>query len=131
MRVLLDTQAWLWMQVAPERFSEAARELVEDSRNELFLSAASSWEIAIKFALGKLPLPEPPAQYVPSRLQTSGTKALSVEQRHALHVATLPQHHRDPFDRLIVAQAELENLPVLTSDPAIMHYDVETIAADG
>jgi PIN domain nuclease of toxin-antitoxin system len=129
MRVLLDTQAWLWMQASPERFSRPALDLVEDARNELFLSAASSWEIAIKFALGKLPLPEPPAEYVPSRLETSGTRALGVEHRHALHVASLPHHHRDPFDRLIVAQAQLETLPVLTSDPAVMRYDIETIPA--
>lgn len=129
LKVLLDTQAWLWIQVSPERFSREALELVEDLRNELLLSAASSWEIAIKFALGKLALPEPPAEYVPARLELSGTKALGVEHRHALHVATLPHHHRDPFDRLIVAQAQLEELPVLTSDPSVMRYDIETIPA--
>ena len=127
--MLLDTQAWLWMQVAPERFSASAAKLIEDTGNELLLSAASSWEIAIKYALGKLPLPEPPSEYVPSRLELSGTRALGVEHRHTLHVAVLPHHHRDPFDRLIVAQAQLEGLPILTSDPEVMRYDVETIAA--
>lgn len=129
MRLLLDTQAWLWMQVSPDRFSAEALALVEDEGNELLLSAASSWEIAIKFALGKLPLPEPPAEYVPSRLELSGTKALAVEHRHALHVATLPHHHRDPFDRLLVAQAMLEGLPILTSDEVLGRYGVETLAA--
>ena len=100
------------------------------SENELLLSAASSWEIAIKHALGKLPLPEPPAEYVPSRPELSGTKALAVEHRHALHVATLPHHHRNPFDRLLVAQAMLEGLPILTSDEALGRYDVETLEAE-
>lgn len=129
MRVLLDTQCWLWMQVSPERFAPAALEIVSDTANELLLSAASCWEIAIKFALGKLPLPLSPAEYVPSRLQTSGVLTLPVSARHALHVATLPPHHRDPFDRLLVAQAQLEELSLLTADRQIAAYDVRLILA--
>ena len=98
MRVLPDTQCWLWMQVSPRRFSAEAVALIEHPDTELLLSAASSWEIAIKYALGKLPLPEPPPRYVPSRMQTSGVSALPVEHSHALRVAELPAHHRDPFD---------------------------------
>ena len=125
MRVLLDTQSWLWMQVSPERFSPEALELVSSPRHQLLLSAASSWEIAIKYSLGRLPLPVPPSEYVPSRMQKSGTLALAIEHVHTLRVAALPHHHRDPFDRLIIAQAQLENLPVLTSDRAFEAYDVE------
>src|SRR3954471_11605866 len=99
MRLLLDTQCWLWMQAAPERFGSETTKLLLDRRTELFLSAASSWEIAIKYALGKLPLPEPPATYVPSRMRSSGVQGLSIEHAHALHVERLPAHHRDPFDR--------------------------------
>lgn len=129
--MLLDTQCWLWMQVAPERFSRAALEVIQDAANELLLSAASCWEIAIKFALGKLPLPMPPLEYVPSRLEASGVLALAVSARHALHVAMLPPHHRDPFDRLLIAQAQLEGLILLTADPALAAYDVQRISARG
>jgi PIN domain nuclease of toxin-antitoxin system len=123
-KVLLDTQCWLWMQVAPERFSSAAMALVRDLDNGLFLSAVSAWEIAIKYALGKLPLPLPPEEYVPSRLARSGVLALAVTHSHALHVATLPHHHRDPFDRLLVAQAQLEGMAILTVDRQLEPYDV-------
>jgi len=96
---------------------------------EVVLSAASSWEIAIKYALGKLPLPEPPGEYVPSRIAASGTSPLPVEHRHALHVASLPHYHRDPFDRLLVAQSRVEGLALLTSDPAFEAYGVDLIPA--
>jgi PIN domain nuclease of toxin-antitoxin system len=102
--------------------------MLTDPTNERLLSAASSWEIAIKYALGKLPLPQPPAEYVPSRMARSRTKPLVIEHGHALHVATLPSHHRDPFDRLIIAQAHLERLPVLTADPQFERYDVQLLA---
>ena len=97
--------------------------------NELFLSAASAWEIAIKHAIGKLKLPEPPERYVPSRLEALRTLALPIEHSHALQVGSLPRHHRDPFDRLLIAQAQLEDLPILTSDEVFASYDVETIPA--
>ncbi len=129
MRALLDTQCWLWMQVSPERLAPAALEIVQDAANELYLSAASCWEIAIKYALGKLPLPMTPAEYVPSRLQTGGVLALPVSARHALHVATLPAHHRDPFDRLLIAQAQLEGLGLITADRQLTAYDVRLILA--
>ena len=129
MRLLLDTQCWLWMAASPERLSARARALVETTDNELYLSAASAWEIAIKHSLGKLSLPEPPARYVPSRLDATRTLALAIEASHALHIATLPPHHRDPFDRLLVAQAQLEDLPILTADPVLARYEVTTIAA--
>ena len=129
MRILLDTHSWLWMASSPERLSAGARALVEASDNELYLSAASAWEIAIKHALGKLRLPEPPARYVPSRLDTLRVGALPIELGHALRVSALPAHHRDPFDRLLIAQSQLERLPILTSDPAFALYDVETIPA--
>lgn len=128
MRVLLDTQCWLWMQAEPDRFSSETRKLLLDPGNELFLSAASSWEIAIKYALGKLPLPEPPSTYVPSRMQSSGVIGLAIEHAHALHVQSLPPHHRDPFDRLLVAQAQLEALPLMTADRALASYSITIVA---
>src|SRR5690606_22039153 len=123
-RILLDTHCWLWLQSEPERFSADVLHELGDPTTELFLSAASAWEIAIKYALGRLPLPEPPDVYVPSRLERSGTSALAVTHRHALHVASLPNHHRDPFDRLLVAQAQLDGVTLMTSDPLLAPYDV-------
>ena len=113
------------MQASPDRFSAEALRIVQDPGNDLLLSAASSWEIAIKYALGKLPLPEPPGTYVPDRMRTSGTTSLPVEHSHALHVAELPGHHRDPFDRLLISQARLDRLVVLTADPQFEPYNVE------
>lgn len=129
MRVLLDTHCWLWLQVAPERFRDRSLELLEDRGNELLLSAASSWEIAVKYALGKLALPELPSVYVPSRMAASGVNGLPVEHVHALRMAELPGLHRDPFDRLLIAQAREERLTLLTADPQILAYDVECLEA--
>ena len=130
MKILLDTHAWLWMQASPDRFTIEARALIEDAASELYLSVASSWEIAIKYALGRLALPLPPTQYVPSRMEISGVAPLPIQQAHALHVSELPLHHRDPFDRLLVAQAQLEKLTVLTSDPLFDEYEVDIRRAD-
>ncbi|MBF8301355.1 MAG: Conserved protein of unknown function, probable VapC16-like toxin (part2) [Acidobacteria bacterium] len=129
MKILLDTQCWLWMALAPERLGAKARELVETTQNELVLSAASAWEIAIKHAIGKLRLPEPPERFVPSRHVTLRTLALPIDQDHALRVGTLPAHHRDPFDRMLIAQAQAEGLPILTADPVFSRYDVTVITA--
>lgn len=129
MRLLLDTQCWLWMRVSPERLSERARELIVEAQVPLLLSAASSWEMSIKYALGKLPLPEPPAAYVPKRLREDGITGLAVTHAHALRVAELPAHHRDPFDRLLVAQAQCDRLTLLTADRVLTGYDVEIVWA--
>jgi PIN domain nuclease of toxin-antitoxin system len=124
-RILLDTQIWLWLQVSPAKLNADALGLVQDSRNSLLLSAASSWEIAIKYALGKLALPEAPGAYVPERMRRSGVEGLAVDHAHALHVAALPPHHRDPFDRMLIAQAQLDALVILTADPSFSRYEVE------
>jgi PIN domain nuclease of toxin-antitoxin system len=129
MRVLLDTQVWLWMLTAPERLSTQSRSLVISADNELVLSAASAWEIAIKHGLGKLQLPELPNEYIPRLMARTGVTPLPVHHRHALRVASLPLHHRDPFDRLLVAQAQLEELPILTADRHFRLYDVEALPA--
>ena len=94
MKLLLDTQCWLWMQATPERFSQSARELVDDPDNVLLLSPVSAWEIATKHALGRLVLPAAPADYVPSRMKSSGVDALPLQHSHALQVAMLPSHGR-------------------------------------
>ena len=117
------------MLVAPERFGEQARALVRRTENELFLSAASAWEIAIKWGLGKLELPEPPARAVPQLMTRTAVTPLPIQHSHALHVAELPSHHRDPFDRILIAQARLESLPILTVDPLFDPYEVERVPA--
>jgi PIN domain nuclease of toxin-antitoxin system len=129
MRVLLDTHVWLWMLTAPERLAEPAGAIVADTDNVLLLSAASAWEIAIKHGLGKLALPQPPGVYVPTRMASTGVLPLPVTHRHALQVVDLPAEHADPFDRLLIAQAQLEDLPILTADDTFERYDVELIAA--
>ena len=106
-----------------------ARALIEDERNELLLSAASSWEIALKWSIGKLDLPERPDRYVPARLAASATSGLAVSHAHALAVADLPRHHADPFDRLLVAQARAEGLTLITADRALGPYDVDKVWA--
>lgn len=93
------------------------------------MSAASAWEIAIKSALGRLTLPEPPATYVPSRMSASGTTALAIEIPHAIEAAALPLHHRDPFDRVLVAQSRLLEIPLVSADRALDKYDVQIIRA--
>jgi PIN domain nuclease of toxin-antitoxin system len=128
-RILVDTQCWIWMSLTPERLSEVARAIVEAPEHELLLSAASVWEIAIKHAIGKLRLPEPPERFVPSRAATLRTASLDIAQAHALRVAVLPMHHRDPFDRLLIAQAQLEDLSILTADPVFGRYDLRVIGA--
>ena len=125
MKILIDTQCWLWLQASPGRFSAATLRLLADPDTEILLSVASSWEIAIKYALGKLALPEPPVAYVPSRLASSGTRGLPIQHAHALHAGALPPHHRDPFDRLLIAQAQLEQLTLLSADRQLAAYDVD------
>lgn len=126
MKLLLDTQIFLWLQTDPDRLGEHLR-IIEDQRTELLLSAVSSWEIAIKCQLGKLPLPQPPERYVPTRMRAIGAQPLAVEHPHALAVATLAPLHRDPFDRLLVAQATLLGLTIATADPAVAQYPVPTL----
>jgi PIN domain nuclease of toxin-antitoxin system len=123
-RLLVDTHVWLWLQAEPRRIDDGVLDLLADPGHELLLSAASGWEIAIKYALGKLPLPEPPSAYVPDRMRRSGATGLSVDHRHALGVADLPAHHRDPFDRLLIVQAQLEGLQIVTEDRSFAAYDV-------
>lgn len=127
MRALLDTHTFLWWNTDDPRLSWTARETIADGRNEIYLSVASAWEIAIKAARGSLILPQPPEQYVSDRLRLHRLAVLTIHLRHALHVYDLPMIHRDPFDRLLIAQSQLEDLPLLTADPEIKQYDVTVV----
>ncbi len=117
------------MLAAPERLGSVGRRIVESYANELYLSAASAWEISIKSALGKLTLPTSPIECVPALLARTGVTAMPILHQHALRVATLPPIHRDPFDRLLVAQAQIEDLLLLTADHAFEGYDVKLLPA--
>ncbi len=122
MRLLLDTHVFLWALDAPERLPSEARHSIEDATNEVYVSAVVAWEIAIKFALGKLELPVVPEIFVPYRMMRLGFRSLPIDVRHALAVASLPPLHADPFDRLLVAQARVEALELVTVDPKITAY---------
>jgi len=126
-RALLDTHALLWWLVADERLSERARETIADPRSELYLSAASSWEIAIKVRLGRLRLPRPPRSLIPAVLAEQRIRPLEISHSHALATADLPPLHRDPFDRLLAAQARMEKLVIVSSDPVFGRYGVRTV----
>jgi PIN domain nuclease of toxin-antitoxin system len=127
--ILLDTQVWLWLLIEPSRLSEAATELLETTSNELLLSSASAWEIAIKHAAGKLKLPEVPERYIPDRMRRTNVLPLHITHQHATRAGGLPMLHRDPFDRLLIAQAELEDLPIITADTRFAGYGVRVLAA--
>lgn len=127
MRALLDTHTFIWATTDDERVSPVAREIIAEGGNDLFLSAASVWEIAIKFGQGRLDLPGTPSEYVPQRMILFGLDPLPVGFHHAYQVSLLPPIHKDPFDRLLIAQAQVENLPIITSDPHFARYGIEVI----
>jgi len=127
MKVLIDTHVFLWWITNDPRLSPRAREIIADGANVVFLSAASGWEIAIKAKLGRLRLPDEPERFILKQLELNAIEVLPVQMSHALHVYALPYHHQDPFDRLLIAQARLEKVPILTADPQISRYEVEVI----
>ena len=131
MRALLDTHCWLWLQTDPGRLGEVLLADLGDPSSERYLSSASAWEIAIKYALGKLPLPEDPTTYVPDRMRISRFRELPITHADALAVTSLPPHHRDPFDRLLVAQARDHGLTLVTADAVIESYDVSMLRVGG
>jgi len=109
------------------QLSQRARQVVEDGATELFLSVASGWEMAIKSRLGKLKVPDDLYSFVAEQVRINAIEVLPIEMIHALHVHALPDHHRDPFDRMLVAQSQIEKMPILTSDPQIARYAVTVI----
>lgn len=129
MRLLLDTQCFLWWFTSPELLNPVAIDHILDQDNELFLSVASSWEIAIKVGIGKLPLPESVDTYIPKRLRLLGAKHLDIIFSHVCQVSLLPQIHRDPFDRLLLAQAHVESFTLVTADEILTQYNVPLLWA--
>jgi PIN domain nuclease of toxin-antitoxin system len=127
MRILLDTHAFLWWISDAPQLSQKARQIIGNGENTLFLSAASGWEIAIKTRLGKLKLPADIASFILEQLSVNAVTPLPIQMKHALRVRSLPDFHRDPFDRMIVAQAQIEDLPILTADQQLAGYNVQII----
>ena len=127
MRILLDTHAFLWWITGDQRLSQRSSECISDGSNELFFSVASGWEIAIKAGLGRIDIPDPLDRFVSEHLFRNHMDVLAIQLSHALHVITLPQFHRDPFDRMLISQAQIERLPILSSDKLLAAYDVEVI----
>ena len=127
MKLLLDTHTFIWWDSAPERLSRRSREVIGDGANELLLSVVSVWELQVKNQLGKLELERPLAELVVDQEKINGLVLLSVGLSHVLGLDTLPMLHRDPFDRLLIAQARVENAVLVTRDAEISEYDVETL----
>ena len=125
MRLLLDTHALLWAMAEPDQLTERARDMIRDGRNEVLVSAASVWEIAIKRALGRLTAPEG----LGAAISAAGFDALPISFEHAELAGSLPTHHHDPFDRMLIAQAQLESLTIVTRDNRFPKYEVHLLEA--
>lgn len=127
MKLLLDTCTFLWIAGGGRELPPRVATLYQSPDNEVYLSAASVWEIAVKHANGRLPLPAPPQSLVPQERERCGVAQLSIDEETALHVGRLPALHRDPFDRLLVAQAIVHGLTILTPDPLVAQYPARVI----
>ncbi len=127
MKLLLDTAPFLWFLTTDERLSEAAAAAIRSSENDVWLSAVSLWEIAVKHQLGRLPLPEPPSSYIPKQRKRHGIASLALRERVIGHLPKLPGLHKDPFDRMLVCQSLEHGLILVTSDPLVRAYPVKTL----
>jgi PIN domain nuclease of toxin-antitoxin system len=127
--LLLDTNAWLWMAADSPRLGVVAREVIEADATVLVLSAVCAWEASIKWAAGRLPLPEPPEVFVATTMRAGGLVPLGIGLDHVVKVATLPRLHDDPFDRLLIAQALVNGHPVLSGDPMLRRYGIPVVDA--
>ena len=128
MKVLIDTHVFIWAYAESDRLSSSTISLLENDGVEKLFSAASAWEIGVKWSKGKLSLPENPATLVPRKIAEAGFQQVPITVQDALNISELPFHHRDPFDRLLIVQAQRNNASILTKDRMIAKYDVEVIA---
>jgi len=127
MKFLLDTSVFLWGLSDEHRLNLRGQDILASSSSELYFSAAGTWEIAIKYALSSLPLPKAPAEFVFHALRSGTIQALNITHEHALRAGELPLHHRDPFDRMLIAQALSEQMTLLTADRVFQKYKVDLI----
>ncbi len=126
MNILLDTCTFLWIAAGSPELSDTARRLYTDPDNEVFLSAASAWEIIVKHRLGKLPLPEPPHEFIKKWRSRHLIDPLPIDEESVLQLSRLPEYHNDPFDRILICQAIANSLVILTPDAHITKYPVRT-----
>lgn len=126
MRILLDTHVFLWLHSEPERLGSQLA-LVQQPGTGRLVSAVVAWEVTIKHGLGRLQLPEPPPAWVPARIRQGAMEPVAIELPHVLGVADLPDHHRDPFDRLLISQARRLGVPIMTADRTFESYDVDLL----
>lgn len=128
MSILIDTHVFLWAAGIQGKLSSGARSILEDPEQPIFFSAVSAWEIAVKWSKGRLDLPSKPSEVVQHIVSTANFTQLGIGIRDACFVAELPFHHKDPFDRLLIAQARTNGLRLMTADPILERYDVDVIA---
>jgi PIN domain nuclease of toxin-antitoxin system len=127
MRYLLDSHAFLWFAKNDPRLSPTALSAIQNAGSELYLSVASAWEISIKVGLGKLQVNQPLDTFLPRQLHQNGIQLLPITLEHAITVSALPLHHRDPFDRLLVAQSSESSIPLISADPILDQYGIQRI----
>jgi PIN domain nuclease of toxin-antitoxin system len=127
MKALLDTHTFLWWVTNNPLLSTRVEAILHDRSNQIFVSAATGWEIAIKSQIGKLNFPTPPEAFMLQQLALNSFVTLPIRLEHGLQVYHLPLYHRDPFDRILIAQGQLEGMPILTADSKIAQYGVDVI----
>ena len=127
MNILLDTCSFLWIITGDKKLSARAREIFIKPENGIYLSAISVWEISIKHSLGRLPLPEKPEHFIPAQRERHGVKPLPLDEESALYLTRLPLLHNDPFDRMLVCQAIVNSMTIMTPDDLLSKYHVRTI----
>jgi len=127
MRLLLDTCTFLWIVTGSSRLSRPAAQWFSDPSNDVFLSAVSAWEIAVKYSLGTLRLPTPPIDFIPSQREAHGIAALPLTEEEVLYLPKIPKLHRDPFDRMLICQAVVNGFAVLTPDELVSQYPIRTL----
>jgi PIN domain nuclease of toxin-antitoxin system len=127
MKCLLDTHTFIWLITEDTKLSSTARNCILDGHTTLYLSSASIWEIVIKSGIGKLRLPDHPQTFITKQLTANFIEELPISFKHAFYLQQLPDHHKDPFDRILVAQAICEKLSIVTIDPIIAQYPVKTV----
>ncbi len=127
MKYLLDTHTLLWAIAEPEKLSKKVLRIVENLDNEIFASVANIWEICIKYSIGKLEFKKDPKEFIRNEILEADFQILDIKLNHIFPLTGLPYHHKDPFDRLLISQAQTENTPILSKDPLLKKYKVEVI----
>jgi len=127
LKLLLDTCTFLWVIADAPELSPTARQVFSDPENDVYLSSVSAWEIALKNAIGRLPLPQPPEIFVPAQRERHGIDPLPLEEKASLHLIKLPDLHKDPFDRMLVCQAIVHGMSILSSDERLRQYPCATL----